>query len=98
MSPRRAPRTDANQGAIVAALRKVGASVCIISGVGEGCPDLIVGRGSVNYLLEVKDGSKPPSARKLTDDEQKFHESWWGRVDVVESVDDALRAIGVTVK
>lgn len=94
--PRRAGRTDANQTAIVDALRKVGASVAITSGVGQGLPDLIVGWRGKNLLMELKDGDKPPSARKLTDAEQYFVDHWTGRpVVIVESVEDALRAIGV---
>ena len=58
---------DANQAEIVKALRKVGATVQPLHRVGQGCPDLAVGHGGVNHMIEVKDGSKPPSARGLTD-------------------------------
>lgn len=40
---RRAARTDANQTAIVEALRKCGASVQSLAAVGKGVPDLLVG-------------------------------------------------------
>jgi len=39
-------------------------------------------------LIEIKDGSKPPSAQKLTAAEAKFHEQW--PVIVIRSVEDAL--------
>lgn len=89
----RAARTDANQKEIVAALRKVGCTVAPTHMVGDGFPDLVVGRVGINYLLEVKDGAKAPSARALTEGEKKFHIEWRGMVDIVYSVDDALRVV-----
>jgi hypothetical protein len=48
------------------------------------------------YLLEVKDSEKVPSAKKLTPAEQHFVDHWRGRpVVVVETVEDALRAVGL---
>ncbi len=92
---RRAARTDDNQEQIVRALRAVGAKVQSLAAVGEGTPDLLVGFRRQSYLLEVKDGAKPPSARKLTPDQQVWHSSWTGLpVVIVETVDDALQAIG----
>lgn len=90
---RRAARTDANQAEIVEVLRQIGATVCVLSAIGKGCPDLLVGVHGVNYLMELKDGSKPPSARKLTRDEVLWHTCWRGQVAVVESVADALACI-----
>lgn len=86
-------RTDANQTEIVNALRAVGASVEILSGVGKGCPDILCGYKGHDYLLEVKDGRKSPSRRRLTPDEAVWHSSWRGWVRVVNSVDEALAAI-----
>jgi hypothetical protein len=48
-----------------------------------------------NLLIEIKDGQKVPSARKLTPDEAAWHQSWRGQVAIVESVDDALRLVGL---
>ena len=92
---RRAARVDDNQGQIVDALRRVGCSVWSLAGVGKGFPDLAVGFRGRNLFLEVKDGSKPPCKRKLTPDEEAFHASWRGHVAVVESVEDALKIVGV---
>lgn len=91
---RLAARIDDNQPEIVKALRAVGATVQPLSAVGKGCPDLLVGYLHSNYLLEVKDGSKPPSRRALTADEAKWHGAWRGQSSVVNSVDEALKAIG----
>jgi hypothetical protein len=49
----------------------------------------------VNLLLEVKDGSKPPSARKLTPDEAEWHSAWRGQVVTVKSVAEALGVLGI---
>ena len=87
---RRAAKVDDNQKDIVKALRAIGATVRIVT-QGEGIPDLLVGFRGHTVLMEVKDGDKPPSARKLTEAEQKFFEEWrGGMLAVVESVDDAI--------
>lgn len=93
---RRAAKSDANQAAIVADLRKLGCSVLHLHTVGQGCPDLLVAykmRG--NTLLEVKDGSKPPSARKLTPAQEKFHAEWKGPIFTVTSTREALECMGI---
>lgn len=92
-----ARKVDANQAAITAALRRVGASVQPLHTVGQGCPDLLVGYRGVNSVLEVKDGTKPPSAQKLTPDEANWHARWRGQVTIVRTVDEALTAIGATI-
>lgn len=89
-------RIDKNQPEIVARFRKLGCSVAILSEVGKGVPDVIVSlkRNSRPWtaLIEIKDGSKPPSARKLTPDEQDFHNKWQGELYIIESIEqvDAL--------
>lgn len=69
---RRAARVDANQVAVVAALRKVGAVVTPIHMVGNGVADLLVSFRQRWFVLEVKDGAKPASARQLTADEERW--------------------------
>lgn len=91
---RRAAKVDANQSAIVDALRAVGCSVQLLHMVGGGCPDLAAGRNGRTYWLEVKDGSKPPSARRLTDEQITWHGAWrGGPVAVVCDVESAVRAV-----
>ena len=94
---RRAAKVDANQREVVAALRDAGATVQLLHAVGEGCPDLLVGYRGGNYLLEVKDGRKPPSAQKLTPQQEIWHRDWRGHRVVVNSPEAALVAIGVIV-
>ena len=88
-----AARVDDNQAEIVKALRSIGCTVQSLAAIGKGCPDLLVGFNGVNLTLEVKDGAKIPSKRKLTTDEQKWHMAWNGQVAVIESVDDAIAII-----
>jgi hypothetical protein len=86
-------RIDTNQPIIVEALRQAGASVQHLHFVGQGCPDILIGYRGKNLLAEIKDGSKQPSRRKLTEDEAVWHSAWRGQVAVIESVDDALNLI-----
>lgn len=90
---RRNHRPDANQSAIVAGLRGVGASVFLI-----GRPvDLLVGYRGNTVLMELKDGQKKASARKLGATQVEFFAVWRGGVALeVGSLDDALKAIGAT--
>jgi hypothetical protein len=91
----RAKKVDLNQMEIVATLRKIGATVQSLASVGNGCPDLLVGYQGINYLMEVKDGDKVPSAQKLTPDQVKWHIEWRGVVHIVRSVDDAFQVLGI---
>ena len=92
---RRAAAIDANQTAIVAALRRAGASVELLHRVGAGCPDLLIGIHGRNWLVELKDGAKPPSKRALTPDQVEWHEAWRGQVVVVKNVREAFSAVGL---
>lgn len=91
---RKFAKKDSNQRDVELALKRVGASVQDLSIVGGGCVDLLVGYRGMSYCLEVKDGAKPPSARKLTDDEFLWHVKWNGHKAVVCSAADALKEIG----
>ena len=90
---RRAARIDSNQNEIVTMLRKMGYSVAITSDCGKGFPDIVVGRSGRNYLFEIKDGSKPKSAQKLTDAEQQFSDAWKGQYNVITCLDDAIKIL-----
>jgi hypothetical protein len=83
---RRAARVDANQAAIVQALRDAGAYVWVI-----GLPvDLLAGYNGKTWLMEVKTDGK----KKLTQLQADFFSAWIGGDLVrVESPDDALKII-----
>jgi len=84
-------RVDSNQKQVVQNLRKYGYSVLILSNVGKGCPDLLVGANGVNVLVELKDSAKPPSQKKLTPDEIEFFDTWKGAAIVAESADEIMQ-------
>ncbi len=93
---RRAGNIDANQPEIVEALRRVGVHVHITSDLGEGFPDLVTYKPGIGVkLIEVKDGAKPPSARRLTEQQCKFARDF--PVDVVNDVRGALALFGIEV-
>jgi phosphoserine phosphatase len=86
---RRAARVDANQQAIVAALRAAGAYVWIIS-----LPvDLLVGYKGRTFLMEIKTTSK----KRLTGLQADFFQYWPGgtlcRVDSPQAALDMIRAV-----
>lgn len=83
-------RTDTNHREIVNALRNAGASVEDLSRVGRGCPDLCVGLRGQNFLLEIKSGR-----HRLNAEQVEWRKLWSGHVDIVYSVEDALRAVGL---
>jgi hypothetical protein len=95
--PKYAAKVDRNQSEIVDALRKCGATVETTHTAGEGFPDICVGYRGKTYLIEIKDGLLPPSARTLTTPQKKWHAGWKGHVCIATSVDEALAAVGCGV-
>ena len=92
---RRAAKVDQNQDQVVSALRAAGAKVQSLAAVGKGVPDLLCLYEGTFYLIEVKDGQKPPSQRKLTEDQVKWHGEWKSAfLGVVENPEQALKFIG----
>lgn len=86
-------RTDANQSKIIRALEQIGCTVADTSAVGIGFPDIVVGFRGRSLLIEIKDGAKPPSKRKLTPDQQIFKAEWRGQYAVVKDVDEAIAVV-----
>ena len=88
-------RVDDNQAQIVAELRQCGVTVQHLHMVGQGCPDIMCGWHNRTYVFEIKDPDKPPSKRRLTEDEEKWHEEWGGQVDIILTTEDALKVMGI---
>lgn len=91
------PKVDLNQKDIVNDLRKLGFTVLLLNRVKNGCPDILIGKGEINFLVEIKTTKKD----KLTEDEFKFFETWKGQKcvattteEVVEFFDFYKEAIG----
>ncbi len=85
---RYAARVDANQDAIVSALRAAGAYVWIV-----GLPvDLLVGYRNHTYLVEIKTDAK----QRLTALQADFFDNWkGGTLARVDSPESALRMLKV---
>lgn len=90
---RHAKRIDANQAEIIKAFESLKCQVVVI---GEPV-DLIVYMPLngvwQNVFVEIKDGSKPKSAQKLTRQQIEFFDNWRGPKIVVRSVDDVIAAL-----
>ena len=92
----RQSKRDANHMDIVRHARSLGMSVLethAIAGVGRGkqagALDLLIGHMGIDQRVEIKDGSKTPSERRLTDAESETFYTWKGRRPVIiESIDD----------
>lgn len=91
--PRLAARRDANEVSLIETLRSAGCIVVAISG--KGVPDLLVWSPFLKLivLLEVKDGRKNLSSRKLTDDQVLFHAQWKAAGAPVHKVSNAAQAL-----
>lgn len=91
----KAAKIDRNQPEIVQALREDGCFVQSLASVGRGCVDLLVAKSNMWFCLEIKDSAKPPSARKLTADQEVWHATAgkYAPVYVVESIEQALSIV-----
>ena len=92
---RYAKRVDANHDAVKQAFKALGCWVGDLHGLGQGMPDLLVSvpPSNVLALIEVKDGDKPPSKRKLTKPEQEFHETCPAMIWIVEGLEDVKTVV-----
>lgn len=91
-----ARKVDRNHTDVVDALRAAGVWVVSTAALGNGFPDLLCWCRGMFHLIEIKDGSKPLSARKLTEAEEKFIRNCPGPVHIVTSPVQALIAVGAT--
>lgn len=83
---RRAAKVDANQPEIVEAFRKLGWSVRCTHQIGQGFPDLAVGKKGFTTLIEIKATSRD----RLTVDEESFWSGWLGSLVLITSVDEVI--------
>ena len=87
---RRAARTDANHKEIINAFRAIGFSIFDTSKLGQGFGDCVIARSDLTAIVEIKDGAKAASQRRLTKPEQGFKDAWRGKYFIVACVDDVF--------
>jgi hypothetical protein len=91
---RLAARVDVNQAEIVKQLRALpGVDVAVTHMVGKGFVDIVVGYRWQNFLIELKNPDVNAYERKLTKDEQRFHDKWPGQIAVCETFEHCVMAI-----
>lgn len=83
-------RADANQPNIVKTFRKLGYSVKHAHSLGNGFPDIVVGKFDMTWVIEIKDGSKVPSARQFTPAQREFNFEWRGNRSVIKNEEEVL--------
>lgn len=96
MPKRYAFRKDANHNPIAATFAQIGAGV--YDAANDNAPyDLIVFWRGQTLFVEIKDGTKPPSARKVTEKGVEFCDTCTrhgGKYVVVKSVEEAVQLLG----
>lgn len=89
---RRAPRQDVLHGPVGRLFREQGYDTLDLSGVGNGCPDWLVMRGSFAFLLEVKSENKTRHGRAddpYTEKQKDFNARWKSARYTVASLEAA---------
>jgi hypothetical protein len=92
---RLANRKDNNHSRVVQALRAAGVLVCDLTQP----VDILTGYRGILRLIEIKDGEKSKSRRKLRPKQKEFFDRWAADYPVykVETVEQALEAHGIHV-
>lgn len=91
---RHARNKDLNHAEVVAAFRALGCDVTTMESGRAGVPDLLVGVAGVDQQVEVKDGRKVPSARRLSPAQVEYAATWRGRrVALVECAEDCVGVV-----
>lgn len=92
-------RKDLNQDGIVCALRQMGCCVEVLNM--PDLTDLLCVRNGLVVAMEIKNPEASKGKRALRPGQEKFRERWvaaGGRHARVETVDEALAAVGLTIR
>ena len=92
---RRFGKPDANQAAIIEALRGIPeCAVLVLSAVGNGCPDIAVGYRGFNFLFEIKSPDRSPKENPGPElRQQSFRDGWFGQVQRVTTLKEIITAM-----
>jgi hypothetical protein len=88
-------KLDANHLPIKRALQDAGRPVFDSAHMGNGLSDLITTHVDGRVLFVEIKRPGPPSARRLTPAEEKFRRKFPEAHVIVQSIDEALRAVGL---
>ena len=93
---RYAMKRDENEPEIIAALESCG---CTVYPLDFPC-DLLVGRGAVNILIEIKNPNALNRVKdKKTPAQREFFKTWKGQVRICETAEEAIKLVtAMTVK
>tara|TARA_R110000803_G_scaffold4054_8_gene13905 strand:- start:1896 stop:2195 length:300 start_codon:yes stop_codon:yes gene_type:complete len=97
--PRRAKRRDANEPAIIDALKSISGLTIITT----DAVDLIIGYKGRNYLIELKAESSISKKTgevlesKIRPSQKTLRKEWSGQYLITASLDEILKQIGVTI-
>lgn len=88
-------KPDGNQAEIVEALLGIpGLSVLLLSAVGRGCPDLLIGYRGANLLVELKNPDVHYNPKLPTMVKQaEFRANWKGRVIQATTLKEIITAM-----
>ncbi len=87
---RQRAKRDANHNEIVDTFLGLGGTWQELTGIG-GALDGLLGVAGIDQRVEIKDGDKVASKRRLTEDEERVFQEWRGRPPVVvETIEQAI--------
>lgn len=91
---RRASRKDALHNAVGNIFRRAGFDCLDLSLVGSGCPDWLIARDELAFLIEVKTPAHMANRGGQLDEHGRnerqiaWHQSWRSRIYIVSSVEE----------
>jgi len=85
-------RVDENQREIINLFKQIGAGVVVLSDIGNGVTDLLIGYQGKNYLIEIKN---PVRKWKYTNKQKIWHEYWPGQKATITTKEEALKILGI---
>ena len=94
-----ARKKDDNHDEIVDEFKRLGCGVKDVHNLPDFV-DIIICYKSATVMVEIKDGAKPASARKLTSGEKKFSDDWiakggkWACIETIEQANELVKSIG----
>jgi hypothetical protein len=90
---RRAAKKDDNHNEIAKAFRALGCGWIDTYQFGSPMLDGLAEINTETWMIEIKDGAKPKSARKLTVGETKSFSTWRGKMAIIESLSDVVALV-----